>query len=365
MSEESKPTTGSGPERLPREKMGLVLPLTKDEFGQFISSLLGKPQTIEKSFLGTFAITREDIENTFLLVDQRVNQQNEASLVQFTIKIVYHDNSAVTLNGIEDFKHFREITPLVSVAAHLSWTYLIKFQDKDTPEKQQIEMSIGTSPPWTSVVIDSDDIRVFHAAHYFFEGDIQIRISHTARTWGVDIESLLTGHIKTFMKKQSWLKRKVCEYNWLFGLVLAVLFFLVAVAGAFVSTNHVIQERQAHVEPFVAHGTADMKALGERVDFLIQDAARGTWARHFFLLSGFLLLFLILAIIAGVVGASFADNKPCSFLLLTDKAAEARDKWIQSQKKSWRNLILAMPVSIVCSFLGSLLFAIIVRKGIN
>ena len=119
------------------QRYTVTLPFPPEAFREFISGLLGQPQTLERRFLGTFELSRPDVETIFHLVDQRVKQQNEASLIQFTIKIIYDDNSSVLLNSIDDFVRYTEVRPVVSVAAHLSWTYLIKFQDRAVPEKQE------------------------------------------------------------------------------------------------------------------------------------------------------------------------------------------------------------------------------------
>lgn len=119
----------------------VVLPCPPDQFRDFIAGLLGKAQTIEASVPGPFAVTKNDVENLFHLLNQRVSSQNEATLVQFTAKVIYDDNSSVLLNSIGDFLAYNEVKPLISIAAHLNWTYLIKFPNKAYPEKQIVTVS--------------------------------------------------------------------------------------------------------------------------------------------------------------------------------------------------------------------------------
>ena len=142
-----------------KKPLAIMLPCSQSEFGDFISGLLGKPQTIGRQFTGVFEVTKEDIENTYHLVNQRVHQQNEATLIQFTVKVVYHDNSSVLLNSFGDFLKYNEVRPIVSVAAHLNWTYLIRFRDKKSPEKQEIELSF--SADWNSRYVTSNRDEVF------------------------------------------------------------------------------------------------------------------------------------------------------------------------------------------------------------
>jgi hypothetical protein len=54
-----------------REKYAVILPCEPEDFREFISGLLGKPQTITKHIPGPFELTRHDIEDFYHLVVQR------------------------------------------------------------------------------------------------------------------------------------------------------------------------------------------------------------------------------------------------------------------------------------------------------
>lgn len=73
------------------QQYGIMLPCSPNDFGKFISSLLGKSQTIEKTIIGSYCIGKDEVISTFQLVNQRIRQQNEAVLTQFTVKIFYDD----------------------------------------------------------------------------------------------------------------------------------------------------------------------------------------------------------------------------------------------------------------------------------
>lgn len=70
----------------------VVLPCEPDYFRDFVAGLLGKPQTITKEIFGAFELNKDDIANFYHLVIQRVGQQNESTLIQFTVRIVYDDH---------------------------------------------------------------------------------------------------------------------------------------------------------------------------------------------------------------------------------------------------------------------------------
>ena len=73
----------------------VLIPCAQEDFATFISGLLGKPQTIQRLHGAAFEVDRNGIENMFLLVNQRLRQQNAATLIQFTIQIFYDDDSSV------------------------------------------------------------------------------------------------------------------------------------------------------------------------------------------------------------------------------------------------------------------------------
>ncbi|MCJ7482116.1 MAG: hypothetical protein MUO31_04040, partial [Thermodesulfovibrionales bacterium] len=175
----------------------IILPCNQKDFGEFVSGLLGKPQTIERSFWGTYELTEDDIQNTYHLVEQRVHQQNDAVLIQFSLKVIYNDNSSVLHNSLQDFLLYREVRPLVPISIHLSWIYLIKFRDKSISEKQVIEMTFGMPKDEPPIYLSYPSTR-----YHRYERLINIRISHTGRTWATDIESLLSGHVETLLKTE-------------------------------------------------------------------------------------------------------------------------------------------------------------------
>jgi hypothetical protein len=116
----------------------VLLPCTPDEFGDFVSGLLGKPQTIEKSIDGVFEVPHDAVANTFYLVDQRIKRQNEGTLIQFTVRIEYDDNSSVLLNSLQDFLTYSEVRPIASRSVALSWIYLVKFTHSNVPESRKL-----------------------------------------------------------------------------------------------------------------------------------------------------------------------------------------------------------------------------------
>jgi hypothetical protein len=208
----------------------VILPCSPDQFREFIAGLLGQPQTIRRFLPAPFEVTKDDAINLFHLLDQRLSSQNDATLIQFTASLRYDDNSSVVLNSFEDFYAYNEVKPLVSDGLDLNWTYLIQFPNKTVPEKQNIDVTFSSEhhhrPP-----------------HVFIEYErlgsgISIQIQHTARTWGVDIDALLTGHLKLLEKQIPWSRRIANKYSGQIGFLSAATAILVGLVLSYLVADH-------------------------------------------------------------------------------------------------------------------------------
>ncbi len=346
-------------EPVSEEKFGIVLPCAQEDFSEFISGILGKAQTIDKHVHGPFEITVHDIKNVFALVDQRIRQQNEASLVQFTVRVIYSDNSSVLLNSLDDFMHYTEVRPLISVAAHLSWIYLVRFQDKSYPEKQQIEMSFVAGSGDDEGLIIHVGPRLHPISPFQVFGNyISFRINHTARTWGIDIEALLTGHINSLLKEENKIKRFIYRHSDGIGMWSAVLLFAGAVAGAFHATSEFFEHQLDTAQPIMQSKAEALPSLNEKINFLLELTVQGGWPRLEANVGVFLLASLIVAIVLGIWISTNAENRPPSFVLLSKRAMEKRQEVIEKRKRKWLLFGFSLAVNLVTGVLSNIVFAL-------
>lgn len=198
------------------EQYQLILPCDAKDFNQFVSSLLGKPQEESRSIDGCFHVQPKDISNIYHLINQRVTQQNEGSLAHLAIKVLYDNGTSITHNTVENFESYYPTSNTTPTEIVISFTYLIKFQNKQTPEKQEIE-----------VVLSVDERRLHENNAWMAGGIFEYRILNTDRTWSADIANVLTNHSASFLDKNSvfwkWIRRnndELFEYTFwtiLFG----------------------------------------------------------------------------------------------------------------------------------------------------
>lgn len=332
----------------------ILLPVEPEHFAQFISGLLGKPQTSRKFYAGQFALTYDDVINTSQLIEQRMHHQNDASLIQFLVSINYNDDSSVQVNSIEAFKHYTEIKPLVCVGVTLSWIYLVKFPQKDAPEKQQIDLSFDVKGHFSRPIVTSADehwqiLRVG-------AGTIRLEIRHTERTWGNDIESLLDGHIQRIIQAPKGIKNWISEHSDSIGLALGLIIFFGAIAGSAVTTaNFIDSHLLTYTDKFV-NLSGDLKSLNTRVEYLVNISLSGVWPRFLLMLVSFVSASIVVAIFLGMWVSNKANNKPPSFILLSEESKIMKGKHENKIKRDWRMFCVSVITSIFVGILSNILF---------
>jgi len=334
----------------------VALPFDQEQFRDFVVSLLGRPQTIEKRIYGRFEVGLQDIQNFYYLIDQRLTQQNNALLVQFRAKIYFSDDSSIVLNSFDDLVAYNEVRPLLSVAIDLSWDYLIQFNDKKYPEKQGIDVRIWTAEAAYRrarrrqdevVIVGSSESRSF----------FNLTIRHTARSWGMDIEALLTSHIQSLVIPNSIIKSFIKEHSGWIGAISGLSFFLGSVVGVFWATENFVQSRLERID--LSLGAEE--DLSSKIAIVAEYLVSGESARHYLLVGIFLLGALIASIVVGgVIGAQVNSDEP-SFLLLTQGAKRNQQKQLKRMSNHWRNLALSIVISLMTNVMASYIFVYLTR----
>lgn len=206
---------GSSVERLDDEKYQLVLPCDVKDFGKFVSSLLGKPQEEKGKVVGNFHVTPKEISNIYHLITQRVSQQNDGSLVDFTIEVLYDNGSSIVHSDVQQFESYYPTSRTIPTEVVMNFVYLLKFKNKDTPEKQNIEVAISL-----------DQERLHRSSSWDAGGIFEYSIKHTDRTWASDIANVLENHATNFVVKQTGFKKWLKSYeDELVGLLSAIILF--------------------------------------------------------------------------------------------------------------------------------------------
>lgn len=332
---------------------GVTLPMDSDYFAEFISGLLGKPQSLERAYSGQFSITFDEIVNTYQLLEQRIHQQNEATLVQFTVSIEYDDNSSVRINSFEQFVHYSEVKPLVCIGLTLSWVYLVKFQQKNVPEKQQIDLSFGADTGFRRALnITSISIVAFRTGG----GGVHLRISHTERTWGNDIGSLLDGHIKKLIQIPGGLRTWIWLHSERVGAAVGTTLLVGSLLGAGVTTSSFINSNKTFFSHLPINKDTSIIALNQKIDYMIDASLTGSWPIFTVMLLGFVFFSILTSIFLGVWVEKNADKQPPSFILLSQESIREKKKYESRMNRDWYMFWFSVAASICAGVISNFVF---------
>lgn len=324
----------------------LRLPLNEGQFRDFIKSLLGSPQAVTKTIDEPFEIDTKAVSRIHHTILQRVMQQNNGILIQFKAKIIFSDNSSVELDSIEQFISYIETKSVVSTALHLTWDFVIRFQDKNIPEKQRLQLTFATSS--NTVEIDGVLGR--------YKDFINFRIEHTARTWAADIEALLEKHIKNYARKTSRKRKFIIKYSLIIGILVFILFFSAIIVGCVFLFNRVQQAKITEMNSILQSNAVTLESINNKINFVASFLSKGEWSQLSIFLVSALLLGFVLAVIFGFwTGSAVSETEP-SFILLTDESIKDKDKTLNRMRKEWFSFSAAIIVSIIVNIFSNWVF---------
>ncbi|UTG93451.1 hypothetical protein [Geobacter sulfurreducens] len=303
-------------------------------------------------FRGSFEFRHEDVTNLYHLVLQRVAQQNKGTLIQFNVRVVYDDGSSVLLNSLDDFLKYTEIRPITSIQTHLSWSFLVYFEDRKSPEKQEIEVSFVTETGKIIPFYDEDVPLIFPFSKMLSDGYAAFRIKHTARTWGADIEALLSNHIKNLLHSPSPIREFCWRYSSKIGSSVGFGFFLSTLAVCFWTSSKIWQKQNELVSKFLGQKIP----IEQKFDFILQSISSGLWPRYFFSVIVFIVLSAILSVVLGMWAEDTADTNKPSFVVLTKQAEKFREKVQRKYERKWLSFLASIVVSIITGVVSNIIF---------
>ncbi len=200
----------------------LTLTIPRNKLGEFIGSLLGQPRKKERSFEGGhFVATHDWILNIADIFEQRM-AQNHHSLVSFRCRYFFEDGRIDTVETIDAFRTYHDLSNKTSVGVDISVTYIVDFPGSETPEKQEIRVEVFS------------DFRTKEsaspAANREKKAKIQYMVSFTNLTFGEDVSRHISTYIETIYKRD-WVTRII---NWWgTGSTIFIVGGVIAITGFF------------------------------------------------------------------------------------------------------------------------------------
>lgn len=340
------------------EKGYVRLPYKEIEFKEFITGLLGEPQSLDGRIFGKFVISITELENLYHLICQRIDSQNKGQLIQFIAKIAYDKDSIVTLNSLNNLVSYNEIKPVVPVAVHLSWTYLIQFPDKDYPEKQQISISFISQKSYHRYTIADVLFRAM-GGETIKGGAVDYKIEHTSRSWGVDIENILVNQINTLIENP----KKITQFMMKHRIAVASISSL-SISTWLCSIGYKYIKFLQHIE--LSNIEEELNKIGlnlnDKLNYLINYIAINSLSKnsdriYLLILAGFF-LFNIIFIWTSI---SLDINKE-SYILLTEECKKYKKSQDNKARKKWNIFIGTLITGALTGVIGNFIYAYLISK---
>ena len=325
----------------------VAFPATPEKIGKFISGLLGQPQTISREVSGIFEIDLCWLNHVNALIEQRIKQQNDAARTSFRAKIFYDDGLTRTLESVEALQHFAETKKVRSIGVELNWTYIIKFPGKDIPEKQEVTLRVhekGTK----YITLDLQPVITREMTAL---GRITYSISHTERTWGDDIETILRQEIDLVTKRthgyESYFENSL--------MILGLIFLLAGFLFPDYMNDKLQNEALSKIQPVIAN-IVDPNAFAaleipKKLDLIAQFlnpanavAKVGIKYRVVSALAGFGMMLMCIA---------WSDIQRASFVVLTREAENHRTATLKKEQRRFLMIFLSFAASVTAGVLGN------------
>lgn len=194
-------------------------------------------------------------------------------------------------------------------------------------------------------------------------GVIAYRIAHTARTWGADIDALLSSHIKTVVDDIPPWRKWLAKHEFKIGVLIFCLLFAASIAGAFASSSSFVQTQRAQVEALKSISSLDVTPA--QMSYLLETMASGTWERFLLTSVAFLLFSFVVSLGVAIWAGSTADNLPPSFLLLTKESEKQRRKTLNSNRAKLISFFASIGSGLVIGVAGNICYGLWFERLIN
>lgn len=340
----------SMPESGDDAKVGIVqFPLTQKNFTNFICGLLGEPQHVQGFMEGAFIIDTKGIEKLYLTIMQRIEQQNKANLIEFIAKIYFANDTNITIKGLDKLIAYRNIEDEKVIRLDLTWNLLITFEDKESPEKQTIDISFKTI----------QELKRHKLKYFIRDSSIIYDISYTARTWGVDIENLVRAAIKSVLVKRSKFKILVKKCNSALTTLIPIAIYIMIFAINCFFVNKYFYKSAQHITDQISQ-IQDT----QQVSFIAKYIASVPWYQFTTYNNLFLIVMLIVCIAFGfyldeILEMVLVDN---SYIFINDDDKNViMQKISKEEGKQKLKFSIALIVNVFCGIISNFIFQAILH----
>lgn len=337
-----------------KDKKELSLHLNDERLGEFISSLLGQPQSISKFFSRPFKVDHNFFKHVLSLVFQRLEQQNDFETIGFVAKISFNDGTERKINSLDSFYSYSETMNLVSTRLFISISLLIKFPSKKTPERQNINFIFDSENSF-------NDSNAILGSLTKSSGVIIIDIEHTERTWADDMLTMIEKSLDEVWIEEGFAYKNIMKvinlvgskYFLTFSILLSTILMLFSLFRR--STNSYIEE----LDKLDIIKNVNLSLINDKLDLLSKAYIMRNDNSDLYLLM--LPIFIpSLAILINLFREFIAPY--LSYVVLTKNTQDFMDKNIlkNSKRNKIFSTLIMLLISLMIGILGNYIYNIFI-----
>lgn len=343
------------------EEVALSLPIKKKDLGAFISGLLGQQQSIERDIEAKFDIDHAWVVNLHETINQRIYQQADAHLTDFTAVIYFENGLKRTFTSFAAFKTYSETKKQIPVGIKIIWIYLVQFPKKQYPEKQQITFSAQIHTKNISEVKTSKNRLEFLILDTITgeseRSSLNYQIDHTERTWGDDIETIISNQVDEVIRGNQF-KDALFDISRLTLTLIILLFsFIYPVYSIYSSTYHksqIMTEAMTNYLSLSHNLVNSIDGVNKKLDAvanMIQIVGKRDE------ISGLLMLMLFAGPPISIILLRLTRKKTYSFLVFSKESERNRASKLEQEKRSTWILVGSFCLSVLAGIVGNYGFA--------
>jgi hypothetical protein len=332
----------------------ISFPIAKKDLGNFVSNLLGQKQSLERTYPIDFEINHPWLISLHECIEQRISQQAHSQLLNFKAVVYFKNGTKRTITTIDSFRGYIETKPLVSIGIKIVWEYLVSFPNQLHPENQQISLSAFTRRENKEKSKSALDI-FFDSSKDSTDAFLNIQIDHTERTWGDDVENVISSCIEDIHIRKATKEKLFKISRLLFVLAVLLSMIIYPIFTAATVNSDLAKSLSELYGPLKAESSVSLDLLNNKIDLIYEavssfEEKRSSKAFNA-LISAFIVPFALM------IFMFFTRSSTNSYVLLTKKTYELKAK---NEKKSKRKVVV-----VIVSYAASIVAGIIATYGFN
>jgi hypothetical protein len=337
--------------RLTSEDGQFNLVIGKDRLARLFRDWLSTAEEISKRLSGTFDIQKQDIQELYQYINDRLNDKFKAELSSFSGVTYFNDGSSEKVTQISKFVSEREknYKPAVVTSIKLSFVYLL--QINDDLERMGIEIIFNTEEgriPGKNLDSDADRPVCYS----------EISVRYSRGTWSYDVLNWLVEYVSSKLGKQNSLFIFIENYHPLLSNFSTILFTSLywGFIGAFSANSKGVLGSLLQKTPLKT------LTLDQKVDILLKYFANlletngiQVGVSTFAMMGGF-----VIALSLGQILVAFlrrAIEPTPSFIRFNDASENHRRKCLRRVKYMWTKFICSLAGALILNILASYIYA--------